>query len=653
MKQKPLISIVTVCFNAEQRIEETILNVLNQDYPKIEFIVVDGQSKDGTMEIVHKYKDKIAKMISEPDTGVYNAMNKAVAIATGEYMYFMGAGDTFVSNRALSQLMDNAENADVVAGDVNVVDESGKFIYIKTHEWLNHGRVLLRDFVCHQGVLIRSAAIRAVGGFDEKFKVCADYDQILKILLVNKGTISYVPMILANYPADGVSSVTSPERIDKVNAEFDSVRSQYRTALERLKSAPLYKSTKLITFKVFTYVRAVLNLFTSWIVLPWWLFLKYLVIPKGIQKRVMILPEFSSHGGTRTYLLSLIEYYQSRNWEVAVGLDESQQQDQVMLDYLRQNQVVLLDISNDNVVLRLLAKYLWSIDIVRHNLTFISALRKFKPELVVASAATNGLFMNIFLLPVRILYILHMYPSASLGLWNNLLIRSNLSARKQLFTVSDYSLDAVHQIWKLPAHSYLKRIYNFAARPKAAKQEHEGVNVLTIGLLEQYKAPDVWTEVARQFIAKHPEVKINFYWAGDGKLFDYCQSRTEPIRSQVTLLGLLDQQQLSSYYAISDIYLQPSRADSFGLSAAEAMLYGIPVIGSGYSALGETAPHQIAGLVVDAESVGSYVAAVEKLVFDVELRAQLGSQASQLAQKMYTYEAWLKNLDQLHIELSQ
>jgi len=124
LSDQQLITVVTVVFNGDQLLEETIRSVVRQTYKDIEYIIIDGGSTDGTLDIIKKYEDKIDYWISEPDDGIYDAMNKGIANATGDWIYFINAGDSLFSVKTLENLkLDSLSSAtDILYGNFNIID---------------------------------------------------------------------------------------------------------------------------------------------------------------------------------------------------------------------------------------------------------------------------------------------------------------------------------------------------------------------------------------------------------------------------------------------------------------------------------------------------------------------------------------------------
>lgn len=174
----PRISIVTVCFDAEAHIEQTIESVLVQTYPNIEHVVVDGGSTDGTSAIIERYADRIAKRVSEPDDGIADAMNKGVGMATGDFILFLHADD---------YLLDK----DTVDRAVREIDGSHDFflfsVQFSTPRGFElrraHGFRWLTNFKlghCHQGAICRRALFQEIGPFDTSYRVNMDYDHFMR-----------------------------------------------------------------------------------------------------------------------------------------------------------------------------------------------------------------------------------------------------------------------------------------------------------------------------------------------------------------------------------------------------------------------------------------------------------------------------------------
>ena len=191
------ISIVTICFNAESIIEETILSVLNQTYKNLEYIIIDGASSDNTIKIINRYKDKIAKIISEPDKGIYDAMNKGIEHATGEWMNFMNAGDKFVSDHVLEDIFSQE------------ISKSVSFIYSDCNICLNQKRLytletsIEKGIIQHQCSIYRRSLHNTYGLYiSHRKKIISDY---LFFNHIPKELFMKTSVIIADYDFGGFS----------------------------------------------------------------------------------------------------------------------------------------------------------------------------------------------------------------------------------------------------------------------------------------------------------------------------------------------------------------------------------------------------------------------------------------------------------------
>lgn len=197
-------SIVTVCFNAEDSIEDTIKSVINQTYNNFEYIIVDGYSKDNTVKIINKYKDSIDIIISEPDNGIYDAMNKGIGLSSGQFVNFLNSGDTYFSSNTLQIVKNHIEiNTSIVSGDFNLISENKKPILIETKKinW----RDFRKDFyACHQSIFVN---LSIVNSYDIDYKIKADYKWVLDALSkTSECNIVKINKPLVNYNSDGFSS---------------------------------------------------------------------------------------------------------------------------------------------------------------------------------------------------------------------------------------------------------------------------------------------------------------------------------------------------------------------------------------------------------------------------------------------------------------
>jgi glycosyltransferase involved in cell wall biosynthesis len=178
----PLVSIVTIVLNNSEKIESTIKSVLIQSYTNIEYIIIDGGSTDGTLMIIDNYKNKISKILSEPDKGIYDAMNKGIALSTGEWIIFLNSGDRFSEGNVLSGIFNSnavqTRSADIIYSDVIIDNGSRKKIRkAKSLRTFWHGLPF-----SHQSCIVRTKFVKQVP-FSTQYKICSDYDSLYPLYL--------------------------------------------------------------------------------------------------------------------------------------------------------------------------------------------------------------------------------------------------------------------------------------------------------------------------------------------------------------------------------------------------------------------------------------------------------------------------------------
>ncbi len=182
MQFMPKISIITVVYNAEGLIERTIKSVLCQTYPSVEYVIIDGASTDGTLKIIEKYQSTIKTLISEKDTGIYDAMNKGLALATGDYVIFLNAGDELQSETTLENVFKNVKDADVYYGNTQVADLNGNILgerRLSPPENLTWKSFKFGMTVSHQSFIAKRTLCEP---YSMDYRLASDIDWIIKIL---------------------------------------------------------------------------------------------------------------------------------------------------------------------------------------------------------------------------------------------------------------------------------------------------------------------------------------------------------------------------------------------------------------------------------------------------------------------------------------
>lgn len=204
----PKFSIITVTYNAGAVLEDTIQSVITQTYRNVEYIIVDGGSKDHTLDIINRYREHIHTLVSEPDKGLYDAMNKGIRLATGDYLCFLNAGDELHEDDTLQLMVHSitgTELPDVLYGETAIVDEEGHFLRMRrlsAPENLNWKSFKDGMLVCHQAFFPRRELAEP---YDLRYRFSADFDWCIRIMKKNH-TLHNTHLTLIDYLNEGMTT---------------------------------------------------------------------------------------------------------------------------------------------------------------------------------------------------------------------------------------------------------------------------------------------------------------------------------------------------------------------------------------------------------------------------------------------------------------
>lgn len=203
--EKLKISVITICFNAVSYIERTLTSVHSQTYENLEHVVIDGASTDGTLDILKLHSSGISKLVSEPDSGIYNAMNKGVTNSTGDYLIFLNGGDVFHDPEALSRLIEHSSGEKIVYGDLVFRETTGD-VYVKSPSPLTTASFLQRSGLYHPSTMYSRCLFLDFGGYDESYKIVGDFEFNLRVGLREDIEKRHVDTLVSIFYRDGVSS---------------------------------------------------------------------------------------------------------------------------------------------------------------------------------------------------------------------------------------------------------------------------------------------------------------------------------------------------------------------------------------------------------------------------------------------------------------
>lgn len=199
------VTIITVCYNSDKTIERTIQSTLSQNYENIEYIVIDGNSSDHTLSVINKYKKKISKIISEPDKGMYDALNKGVRLGTGEIIGILHADDVFAKDNVISKVVKEFQKDDIDAlfADCIYEDDKGKQIryYKSPSDPLKGFKKGLQP--AHTTFFCKKELFKKYGIYNLKYRIGSDYDLLLRFLVKHKAKFLYIPQVFVRMRVGG------------------------------------------------------------------------------------------------------------------------------------------------------------------------------------------------------------------------------------------------------------------------------------------------------------------------------------------------------------------------------------------------------------------------------------------------------------------
>lgn len=208
------LSIITINYNNALGLEATIKSIVEQSIQDFEYIVVDGGSKDGSVEVIEKYKEKISKAVSEPDSGVYNAMNKGIKLAKGEYLLFINSGDTLYEKDTLEKVFSNPFTTDLIYGDLARIFPDGKTDLKVMPETIDM-HFILYSTLTHPTTFIKRNLFDKYGLYREDLKIVSDWAFFLKLIAFTNITRKHIPQTIATFSMDGLSTLNKEKALEE------------------------------------------------------------------------------------------------------------------------------------------------------------------------------------------------------------------------------------------------------------------------------------------------------------------------------------------------------------------------------------------------------------------------------------------------------
>ncbi|WP_406659833.1 glycosyltransferase family 4 protein [Methanolobus sp. ZRKC3] len=376
------------------------------------------------------------------------------------------------------------------------------------------------------------------------------------------------------------------------------------------------------------------------------------------MNKILLIPEFSSSGGTRSYFIYLLKFYSSQNYDVAIALSKYQLDNEIEL-LIKHYKYKIYIIPGRREGVKIFLRY-FPLNLIFDIFTTFPLFLKERPNLIVVSNGTPGMFIGLILFPVRFMYIFHTYPLKSkiigLSIIQKLFLNLCLNANKAVVTVSEYSKLQILSYWvpKKKANC-IHVIYNSAKNPPLVECTNYDENttiyrVLTLGHVVWYKNPRLWIEVAQKVIRQKRDMQLEFIWAGEGNLLEECKDLVKQLGLEsIKFIGY--REDVDALYNNSTLYFQPSLLESHGISVVEAMAHGLPCVTSNAGGLPESVVNGETGIICSPEDAECFISQIIKLLEDDKLRCKMSYSGKLRAKNRFSEEVQYKKMKDLHTSL--
>ena len=225
------LSIITINYNNLEGLRRTYESVVSQTCQDFEWIIIDGGSADGSKEFIEEHQDKFAYWCSEPDKGIYNAMNKGIAKATGEYLQFLNSGDNLVDDKVIEEFLALDWDDDVISGDI-MIDGDNKKIWRNPEDKFLDFDYMYRSSIYHPSSYIKKELFEKYGLYDENLRIVSDWKFFLESLIIRGCSYRHWDRIVTNFAYDGMSS--QPENLQICNSERRQVLKNYNRIIRSI-----------------------------------------------------------------------------------------------------------------------------------------------------------------------------------------------------------------------------------------------------------------------------------------------------------------------------------------------------------------------------------------------------------------------------------